>query len=70
MLSTTLDLAGLACLIAGVLLLLGPGAALLAGGGAFLFLGLAADGVQPLPAVRRRLALLRAGRAAKKRNGT
>jgi len=70
MLSTTLDLAGLACLVAGVLVLLGLGAALLAGGCAFLFLGLAADGVKPIPVVRRKLALLRALRATKKRSGS
>lgn len=70
MLSTTLELVGIGCFVAGVFVLLGPGAALLAAGCGFTYLGLAAEGVQPIPAARRRIATLRAARAAKKRNGS
>lgn len=52
MLSTSLDLAGLAALVAGVLVLTSAGFALLAGGLALLYLALAADGVQPVAAAR------------------
>jgi len=70
MLSTTLELVGIGCLVAGVLVLLGPGAALLAAGCGFTYLGLAAEGVKPLAAARSCIATFRAARAAKKRSGS
>lgn len=68
MLSTSLELLGLAAITAGVLVLAGPGMALLAGGAALLFVGYSAEGVEPLRATKARFAAFRAARARK--NGT
>lgn len=55
MLSTLLELAGLASIAVGVYVLLGLGACLLAGGAELLFVGYTADGVRPVNALKARL---------------
>ena len=52
MLSTLLELAGLACLVAAVTVGLGLVAGLAAGGLALLVCGVAADGAEPFKALK------------------
>jgi len=59
MFSTGLELLGLAALTAGVLVLAGPGWALIGGGCALLFAGYSADGVHPFTALRAKVAARR-----------
>jgi hypothetical protein len=62
MFSDAIELLGLACLVAGVFVLLGLGAALLAAGGCLLIVGAGVDDVAVLAALAR--AGARARRAA------
>jgi hypothetical protein len=66
MLSTGLELLGLAALAAGVFVLAGLGWALIAVGACLLFVGYSAEGVQPLQALKAKAASLRLARAKRK----
>lgn len=59
MLSTLLELLGLAAVTAGVFVLVGLGYALLAGGCVLLFVGYSAEGAHPLSAIKARVAASR-----------
>jgi hypothetical protein len=65
MLSTFLELLGLASLVAGMFVLAGVGVALLAAGVALMFVGVSAEGLQPATAARTRLAVFRQRRSRK-----
>lgn len=62
MLSTLIELAGLAAIAAGVFLLAGAGVCLLVGGVELLFVGYTADGVHPVVSLKARIAARRAAR--------